>query len=493
MLTPYFTCSQDEEFVFIDIKVSHIRFDAPGVQIIAENELFIFSLSPYYLRLRFDKPLIDDEERSNAHYESKEEVIKVKIPKLNKGEIFEDLDLPQKLLARAGEVVGEEKVLDTNELLQEIGIKADDNLIKEVDADLKKEESKIEQSKPLIEEISDGKTDLEKAAEEGTAFNWEINQTLESSISDLKIKYGFDNRYDSIVGVSLSNGNDINELDDPEHTNIEDRIKERLLKENYKFDPEYYAADYMTSKYSDDDPDLYSEIKDLLEWENPLLSKIPVEFTQDENEKMLQLPKKTFLITNQKPLYYSIISLLFSFAFESRETQGDFGTESAWNMGKLTPQISSLDTQIILPGTKTPLIKALIITGIRRSLSYPLHRHFGLAIKAWRDVIQMLQLGKKFVIKALLMLREPFRFHDVYYVYDKILLEDLINWLINDPKDNDFVFKSLAKELENHLNALDKKEIVFEQLDDEGDVDTYLDIQEIETLAEGMYAESKQS
>ncbi|ODQ57746.1 hypothetical protein WICANDRAFT_35557 [Wickerhamomyces anomalus NRRL Y-366-8] len=459
MLTPYFTCTQDEEFVFINIKVSHIRFDAPGVQIIAENELFIFSLSPYYLRLRFDKPLIDDEERSNAHYESKEEVIKVKMPKLNKGEVFQDLDLPQKLLARA------------------------------VDADLKKDETK-EVKRPLIEEIG-GKSDLEKTAEEGNAFNWEINQTLEQPSTDLKIKYGFDNRYDSIVGVSLSNGNDINELDDPEHTKADDRIKERLLKENFKFDPEYYAADYMTSKYSEDDPDMYSEIKDLLCWENPIMEN--PDFTTEENERMLQLPKKTYLITNQKSLYYSILSLLFSYSYDVRENQGDLNIESAWAMGKLTPQISSLDTQIVFNDSKTPLIKALIITGIRRALSYPLHRHYGLAMKAWEDVVKMLQLGKKLVIKALLTLREPFRFHDVYYVYDKILLEDLVNWLINDPKDNDYVFKSLSKELETHLKNLQKNEIVFEQLDDEGDVDTFLDIQEIETLAEAMYLENKQT
>ncbi len=490
MLTPYFTCTQDEEFVYINIKVSHIRFDAPGVQIIAENELFIFSLSPYYLRLRFDKPLIDDEERSNAHYESKEEVIKVKMPKLNKGEVFQDLDLPQKLLARAGENVdSQEQVMDTKELLQEIGVQADDNLIKEVDADLKKDETK-EVKRPLIEEIG-GKSDLEKTAEEGNAFNWEINQTLEQPSTDLKIKYGFDNKYDSIVGVSLSNGNDINELDDPEHTEADDRIKERLLKENFKFDPEYYAADYMTSKYSEDDPDMYSEIKDLLCWENPIMET--TDFTTEENERMLQLPKKTYLITNQKSLYYSILSLLFSYSYDVRENQGDLNIESAWAMGKLTPQISSLDTQIVFNDSKTPLIKALIITGIRRALSYPLHRHYGLAIKAWEDVVKMLQLGKKLVIKALLTLREPFRFHDVYYVYDKILLEDLVNWLINDPKDNDYVFKSLSKELETHLKNLQKNEIVFEQLDDEGDVDTFLDIQEIETLAEAMYLENKQS
>ena len=120
MLTPRFTCHQDDEFVYIDIKVSHIRFDAVGVQIVVENELFVFSLSPYYLRLRFPHALNDDEERSNAQYDSKEECIHVKIPKLNHGEFFPDLELSARLLARSGEAVGE--AMDSKTLLQEIGV-----------------------------------------------------------------------------------------------------------------------------------------------------------------------------------------------------------------------------------------------------------------------------------------------------------------------------------------------------------------------------------
>jgi protein SHQ1 len=473
MLTPRFICHQDDEFVYIDIQVSHIRFDAPGVQIVVENELFVFSLSPYYLRLRFPAPLIDDEERSSAEYQSKDERINVKIPKLNKGQFFEGLDLSAKLLARSGE----EGVMDSRTLLKEIGLLANDDMIKETDKMLEEEKPK----RPLIEEI--GKTDLEKTAEEAETFNWEINQTIQEDTS-LKIKYGFDNQYDSIVGVSLSNGNDINELDDPEHTSPNDRIKERLLKENFKFDPEYYAADYMTSKYAGEDE--YSPVKDLLKWVNPLCSQ-DIEFTKEENDKMIDLPNRSYVITNPKPLYYAILSLMFAFTYEQRQTEGEFTSESAWSMGKLTPQIALLDQQIVFADSKTNIIKALIITSIRRSLSYPLHRNYDLSLKAWEDVIKILQRGEKAVIKALLMIREPFRFHDIYYVYNKILLEDLINWLIKDSKNNDFILKSLGTELGKQLQTLQKSEIIFEQLDDEGDVDTELTIQEIEDIAEDMY------
>lgn len=467
MLTPRFQCRQDEEFVYIDIHVSHIRFDAPGVEIVVEGELLVFSLSPYYLRLRFPHQLVDDEERSSAKYESKEECIHVKIPKLNKGQHFEDLDMSAKLMARSGE-----QAMDSKTLLEEIGFSPTEELMKEAGTVLKTPGG------PLIEEIG---SSLQETAQEAEAFNWEINQVVEEDT--VKTKYGFDNQYDSIIGVSLSNGNDINELDDPEHTSANDRIKERLLKENFKFDPEYYAADYMTSKYSDEDD--YSPVKDLLAWDNPILSE--GEFTTDENDKMIDLPKKTYLITNPKPLYYTIMSLLFSYAYEMRQVEGDLTPESAWSIAKLTPQISSLDQQIILPDSSTNVIKAVIITSIRRSLSYPLHRSYDLSLKAWDDAVKMLQSGKRAVIKALLAIREPFRFHDIYYVYNKVLLEDLVNWLIKDPKDNDFILRSLGSELRKQLQLLAKDEIKFEQLDGEGDVDTELNIAEIEHIAEEMY------
>ncbi|CDR38643.1 CYFA0S02e04038g1_1 [Cyberlindnera fabianii] len=494
MLTPRFTCRQDDEFVYIDITVSHIRFDAPGVQIVVENELLVFSLSPYYLRLRFDKPLIDDEERSSAQYESKEECIKVKIPKLNKGDVFEDLDLPAKLMARSGETqqpTGEPpEALDSKQLLQEIGIStADEGMIREADIAIAEGEQKEKErsTRPLIEELPDQKSDLEKTAAEAEQFNWEINQTFEDD-STIKTKYGFDNQYDSVVGVSISNGNDINELDDPEHTSPNDRIKERLLKENFKFDPEYYAADYMTAKYADEDE--YSPVKDLLKYNNPLITNDDLAFTQQENDLMIDLPSKSYVVSNPRPLYYTIISLLFSYSFEMRQTEGEFTSESAWSIGKLTPQIATLDTQIILPDvTSVNIIKATIITGVRRALSYPLNRNYELVMAAWRDAVAILGRGKKAVIKALLATREPFRFHDIYYCYNKVLLEDLVNWLVKDARDNDFVLKSLSKEVEKHLNTLEKTEIVFEQLDDEGDVDTSLNIAEIEQLAEQMYNE----
>lgn len=76
--------------------------------------------------------------------------------------------------------------------------------------------------KPLIQEVeTDGvsnniKDDVKTIGQMGEGFNWEIEQKMDSSTNNgiLKTKYGFDNLYDTVISVSTSNGNDINELDD---------------------------------------------------------------------------------------------------------------------------------------------------------------------------------------------------------------------------------------------------------------------------------------
>lgn len=478
MITPKFTITQDDDFIFVSIFVSNIRFQSDSVEIIVDSNLFIFHLSPYYLRLRFENELIENE-KCTAIYKASDECIFVSIPKLNQGEFFPDLDLPIKLLARQGDLIGAD-ALNTNEknnkqLIEEIGPKSD--FIKENDI------------------INDGEK-----------FNWEIEQTLPNLNSIISTKYGFNNQYDSMITVSVTNGNDINELDYPENTQPENRIKERLNKEKLKFDPEYYVAEYMTKKYGNEDDLEINRIKlllkfipsipkEYLKWYKNSKTKdsvMPVEFNKEEHEQMQNnLPKKEYIVDNVKSLYFTILSLLFSYIFEQVENEGVHNTESAWTIGKLTPQISFLDQQILLEDviSEISMIRAIIITGIRRSLSYPLHRDYELAIKCWNYVYYLLRGGKRLIIKALLDIHEIFRFHDVYYIYNKILLDDLCAWFISNSHET--IIRSLAIELKKELDLIKKSDIEFECLsgiDEEGKVQwENLTLEEMEFLSEQEY------
>lgn len=431
MITPFFTTEQDDEFIYVNIKVSHVRFNSRDMEMIVNDTVFVFSLSPYYLRIHFPYSCIDDE-RAIASYDSQNESIRVKLPKETKGQNFPDLDLTAKLLTRP---------------------------------DVK--------SKPLIEEL--GSTGTETAHEE---INWEIPQEPAEKMNG--ISYGFNNAYSEMVGISLAKGNDINELGDPENTPETDRVLERLIKENIKFDMEYYAADFMTSEEED-----YQLI---LQWKSPIIRQfkkwykdattqiMPLEFTKEEHERMQLLPKKSYLIDDKASIFAFLLSLLFGYHYEMRETEGDHNVESAWTVGKLVPQISFLDSRLAVESGYN-YIHTAIITGTRRALSYPLHRNWELATKAWDDVYYNLRGGKRLILRSLLDARELFRYHDVYYVYDQIWIQDLCAYILGDGVSEADI-RTIAHELRRECDKLTKLDVTFEKmLDDEMTTTSIVDIE----------------
>lgn len=494
MITPRFTVSQDDEYILIDVKVSSIRFSAAGMEMVVDGNVFIFHLSPYYLRLRFPHNLVDDE-RATAEYKITSESIYIKLPKEEKGKYFDDLDFPTKLLAREGDLIGADKLSEANK----------DNVSKG----------------PLIQEIgsSSSNNEAKEIGAMGESFNWEIEQTMQDATSSslLHAKYGFDSSFDTVISISITNGNDINELDEPEKASPNERVQERIRKENLKFDAEYYVSEYMTSKYGNDEDFEINGIKQLLKFTPPMVKQylkwyksvdnkdaiMAIEFTDKEQEQMQKnLPKKEYLVQDLKKLYVTILNLLFSYNFEQIENEGIHQTESAWTIGKLTPQICFLDQQLIVeedilisenPGYNNSVIKGAIISGMRRALSYPLHRNFELTVKAWNYVYYILRGGKRLIIKCLLDIHEVFRFHDVYYVYDKILLGDLCSWFISNGNEN--VIRSLAIELKKELDATTTEIINFDCI---ADIDPEtgnplwenMTLKEMEILAEEEYKQS---
>lgn len=472
MLTPSFKITQDDEFIFISVEVSHIRFSAKAIEMVANSDVFVFSLPPYYLRLRLPYNLVDDE-RSHASFDSQNSCVNIRIPKETFGQHFPDLDLTSKLLAR-------------------------------------KQENQTEVKKPLIEELdisNQVSIDSPGLQEEAETHDWEIKQEVPEN-QLFGPRYGFNNAYDNIVGVSMSNGNDINELGDPEAAAPNDRVLERLIKENIKFDPEYYAADYIMEKYpSPDDDKIFSGI---MSWKCPSNTQfkswyknqqklpeserdqyMPVEFTKEEQEKMLNLPRKSYLVDDSyKPQLYSlIVSLLFAFHYDLRENEGEHNIESAWTIGKLVPQFAFLDSQLHLSSAdSSSILNAALIAGIRRALAYPFHRNYKLSMKTWEDVYFTLRGGKRMVIKCLLETKELFRFHDVYYVYDKIWMEDLCVWLISDLVSESAI-RVLAHDVKRGTESIEKSQITFEKVDDtqNGDAMIVLDVAEVEEMAEDSY------
>lgn len=456
--------------MYVDIELKHIRLLLTNVEMVVEGPLFVFSMPPYYLRLRFPHEVVDDDERSEAKIGSEGNVVHVKLPKAVKGQFFPDLDLQAKLLART--------VTTT-------------------------ENDESNPKKPLIEELDVDNTDVKQIEADGNAHDWEVDQKVAED-TPLPLapdcKYGFNNLYHEMVGVSVVNGNDINELGDPEGTPAPDRILERLIKENVKFDLEIYAGDYIAQKHYSpaDDDKVYA---DILKWEAPSTKElrewrlqfgpgpVAVEFTEKEQELMMKLPRKTYLVDNVTPIWGFVCLFLFGYFYELRGQQGDLLVESAWTVGKLTPQIADLDSQLVVDNN-ADFFEAVVITGIRRALSYPYHRNYDMAMRAWQDVNATLSGGKRLLIRVLLAAKELFRFHDVYYIYDKIWMDDVCTWLISD-QVKDVTLDALAVEIKARYEKVTRDKVVFEKADEDGEFVAWL-VREVDEMAEELYQQHQQ-
>ncbi|CAB4252865.1 similar to Saccharomyces cerevisiae YIL104C SHQ1 Chaperone protein required for the assembly of box H/ACA snoRNPs and thus for pre-rRNA processing [Maudiozyma barnettii] len=522
MITPRFEITQDDSYLFVKVHISSIRFNSNNIEVNVTGNVLIFHLAPYYLRLRFDNPLqeepeLEDDsndsnitEKSMATFVQGEEAILLKVPKLNKGQIFEDLDLHSKLLARIGETTHQNSSIPKGPLIQEIG-----------------EQASMDSSSQQQQKTES----LENIEKTGRLFDWEIEQTVPNDDANdmLGFKYGFNNSYNDIIGVSLSNGNDINELNDPEHTSANDRVGERIEKGNFKFDAEYYISEYMTSKYGTEEDIEINGIKELMSFNPPLAKQflkwykknpsnddpMPIEFNEKEQAQMQNnLPKKEYFVDPQcmKTNYITILSLLFSYTFEQIENEGTHNSETSWTIGKLTPQISFLDQQLKLDNVgangiveisqtnlnnggnnsvgEDSIIRVAIECGIKRSLSYPLHRNFQLSQKAWKNAYYLLRGGKRLVIKALLDIHECFRFHDIYYVYNKALLDDLCSWFIS--YGDEVIIRSLAIQMKRELDTVTEDSISFDCISDVNletaePITENLTLKEMEILTESEY------
>lgn len=141
-------------------------------------------------------------------------------------------------------------------------------------------------------------------------------------------------------------------------------------------------------------------------------------------------------------IYLTLITLLFSFAYDSRTTQSDPTPESAWTICSLTPAFSALDPPpypVLSPNVSesspdgiefpTSELTSTLVPSVRRTLAFPLHRNFALATQCLRDVSNAFRRGKRGVLRALLGIKDILDSHEVYYIYSKIWVDDLCSWV----------------------------------------------------------------
>jgi protein SHQ1 len=132
-------------------------------------------------------------------------------------------------------------------------------------------------------------------------------------------------------------------------------------------------------------------------------------------------------------LYLTLLTLLFSYAYESRTTRQDPTPESAWTISTLTAAFSALDpppySTCSLSSLSDSELFATLMPSYRRSLAFPLYRSFALAEACRMDVSDLLLKGKRTIVRCLLEMKHILDHHEVYYIYSKLWVDDFCVWV----------------------------------------------------------------
>ncbi|KAJ1917260.1 hypothetical protein H4219_003290 [Mycoemilia scoparia] len=440
MITPKFSVIQDDKRVYISINAPYIRtqeidFDVQGSQ-------FKFHAKPYYLRLELPGNVVEDED-STASFDVGKGCVEVRLTKATPGEHFPDLDLITKLLATKSQIHGAQRPESKIPLIQKIG------------SDLKS-----------VERVD--KDTLED-------FDWELPQEIYNSDDEDESKtliknvyYGFDQRYNGWFAHVDEMANDINEIAVPEKMSSNERRAQRVEAQNDKFDEDYYISDYM---YDDEILEVvglkspyHAALRQLKKTESAAKEEpggaanssssdgaLSEFLTPTDREKaiMQNLPKREYVIKDEKSIYLGLVDIVFGYLYQYRSSRFENNVESAWNIGKLSASLAALEHH------SAHTLKEVIVTSFSRALAYPLFRNWDLCQKVLRDTYDVFRLGRRALLKILLDCKDLFDHHDIYYVYSKILFDDYCVWIQTHAKDS--AIRSLASKL--HRLEIHKSDI----------------------------------
>ena len=429
-LTPHFTLSQDADFVIVRIRLPHLLATSEG-EFYVDGCEFKFYLKPYFLRLTFRRPLVEDG-REKAEHDVGTGVLTVWLPKETAGEHFEGLDMLTELLRKPTakqpkgpliEVISSSSNADGDGDADDAGDEDDD------DIDL--DEVLVEQQMPTDPVDGDGMV-----------------------VTDSAHRYGFNCAHHGVfVGLEAEG---LVKLSQPEMTTLEARRRERCCAEDEDFDPDHYMADFMEEGLADEamayvpwwrspeeagrwrDADTHDEQPQQpppqpQQQQQPPSPHVvhppprdasPFALGGEYQSTLLSLPRKEFLLetSERRRALCGLLDLLFAYAYDVRTTGGEPTVESGWTIRHLSSVLSYLDA--------FDTVRDVALACTRRSLCYPLIRHLGLSRTVLADVSALLRLGRPAVLRALLDVRGTVQAGGEHgYLLNRIWLDDYLVWL----------------------------------------------------------------
>ncbi|XP_046400316.1 protein SHQ1 homolog [Ischnura elegans] len=405
MLTPRFELTQTDNDIVITIHAPYAN--------IADTEVFVhendvrFHAAPYYLRLNLPGP-VEENDGSRASYDADSGDFTIKLGKMVPGQLFPDLDMITTLLAPSGVHVGSSKKFSP-----EISIVGGDDAQSDEDGG-NQDDSDGDENDWFVEQVPEKEDDPE----------------LFSGVS-----YGFLNSKHSVFSKLEAEFPDLIDLPNPDSTPQSEREKLQGEHELMSFNEGHYLADLLEAH--DKDSSLHSVLAYRGPWERE-----PEQFrtlTEEDLNSLKDFPNKEYLMEEKEAIgcYLGIVDLLFAYAYDQRTTEGEGTVESGWTMTKLSPMLSWLRTFSSLD--------SVVISCLRRSLCYPLYRHWKLSCKVLNDTRCILHLGKAAILKCLLQIHSIFNGSEPRYVLNQLYIKDYCIWIQKASKNR---INSLAEALD---------------------------------------------
>jgi len=364
---------------------------------------------------------VDDKEENIAiSYDCDTGVCHVRLLKSFQGEHFEGLDMITSLMA-----VPKIRASNNTSLIQEL----DDN-------DREQHHHDNHVTEGVNQEEGDQKDDELEWFFEGTMPSFTEESTSRQHI--LGEKYGFANGKDNVFNRLGDEVVLAIDLKDPDVKPPSVRRRERIQQENEKFDEDYYLSCLFEQQ---------DQVKNMLEFK-PFWMEEQEDLTDNDLYDMKNLSNKKYLLDRQekKQVLLSLIDILFGFTYDVRVNEGEDCSESNWNICKLSSTLSWLETY--------SNITDVVESCLRRSIIYPLVRHYDISLKCLQDVLTILRKGRKTVLRCLLMIRRILvKTIDSKYILNDIYINDYCVWI--QRMDNSTLIK-VADSLEKAMSQVNK-------------------------------------
>lgn len=161
---------------------------------------------------------------------------------------------------------------------------------------------------------------------------------------------------------------------------------------------------------------------DRLKVKDLIVNKVDVPLAELLDEKsyqtLLTFKNKEYIMNEKEKdaAFYGLLDCLLAFLCDWRVTEFESNCESHWTVTKLSATLSAF--------VNFEDLKEMQTSFCRRSLIFPVVRNFDLSLKVIEDLKACMFIGKKMLLKLLLLIRQLFSSSNPKYLLNNVFIDD---------------------------------------------------------------------